>query len=125
MKKGCFLSSVIIFTLIVGVIVYTVKYKKDIFKNFSKTKIMEMALSDYDKKLEDAAKNVYRDSLKSELHDFFVKNKEMEFDSAMSRMQSVVTRLNEIIKDKYIDSLEYQKFKNFVEHYEGSKKDRN
>ena len=40
MKKGCFISAVIVFTLLVGTVVYFVKYKKDLFKNFSKGKII-------------------------------------------------------------------------------------
>ncbi len=125
MKKGCFITSVVLFTVIIAAVVYVVKYKKDFLKEFSKNKVMDLAMDEFDKKLSEVKASVYRDSLQSELHEFFRQNKHIPFDSAMSRVQGVLSEAQLFVYDKKIDSLDFNNFKNYLTRYERSEKNRN
>lgn len=125
MKKGCFITSVVLFTVIIAAVVYVVKYKKDFLKEFSKNKVMDLAMDEFDKKLTEVKASVYRDSLQSELHEFFRQNKHIPFDSAMSRVQGVLSEAQLFVRDKKIDSLDFNNFKNYLTRYERSEKNRN
>lgn len=125
MKKGCFITSVVLFTVIVAAVVYVVKYKKDFLKEFSKNKVMDLAMNEFDKKLTEVKASVYKDSLQSELHDFFRQNEHIPFDSAMERVQGVLSEAQLIVRDKKIDSLDFNNFKNYLTRYERSEKNRN
>ena len=52
MKKGCFVASIVVFTLLVGAAVYLIRYKKDYFKEFAKEKIINIALNEFHDKME-------------------------------------------------------------------------
>ncbi|MFA7227972.1 MAG: hypothetical protein WC061_02970 [Melioribacteraceae bacterium] len=122
MKKGCFFTSVVLFTLVVGVVVYFVKYNKDYLKEFSKTRVLEMANDELDKKLSEVKFTVYRDSLKNQLKKFIIINGKEQFDTAMARMQVVIAETQYLIKDKIVDSVDYNNFKKQLAGYERSKK---
>ncbi len=122
MKKGCFLTSVVLFTLIVGIIVYIVKYKKEFLKEFSKGKIMDLVVSEFDKKLAEVRESNYKDSLRSEIHNFFKRNEHVPFDSAMKRVQNVIDEARHISHDGKIDSLDFNNFKKYISRYERSEK---
>ncbi len=125
MKKGCFITSVVLFTVIVSAVVYVIKYKKDFLKDFSKNKMMDFAMDEFDKKLTEVKASVYKDSLQSQLHEFFKQNKHLPFDSAMARVQGVISEAQHIVSDKKIDSLDFNNFKNYLIRYERSEKNRN
>ncbi|MCX6167860.1 MAG: hypothetical protein NTX65_00850 [Ignavibacteriales bacterium] len=113
------------FTLFVMVVVYFVKYKKDFLKEFSKNKVINMARDEFDKKLTDVKASVYKDSLQIEIHKFFKQNEHIPFDSAMERVQSVMSEAQHIFRYKKIDSLDFNNFKNYLTRYERSEKNRN
>jgi hypothetical protein len=87
MKKGCFITTVVLFTIIVAGVVYVFKYKKDFLKEFSKKKVMDLAMNEFDKKLTDVKASVFKDSLQSSLHSFINENKHFPFDTAMERIK--------------------------------------
>jgi acetyl-CoA carboxylase beta subunit len=125
MKRGCFITTVVLFTVIVAAVVYVVKYKKDFIKEFSKNKVMDIAMNEFDKKLTEVKASVYKDSLQSKLHEFFKQNEHIPFDSAMERVQGVLSEAQFIVRDKKIDSLDFNNFKNYLTRYERSEKNRN
>jgi hypothetical protein len=123
MKRGCFISAVVLFTLIVGTVVYFVKYKKDIFKNFSKDKIIDVA--EFDKKLNDVKASVYRDSMKIAVHNFLDESKKYNFDSAITRLQDVMDEARFLYHDGIVDSADFNHIKQIINSYERSEKNRN
>ncbi len=122
MKKGCFLTALLLFTILVGVVVYIVKYKGNFLKEFSKDKIADLAMFQLDKKLKDVKASVYKDSLVVEIQEFFKRNNNMPFDSAMTRLQDVMDEARFFIHDGKIDSLDFYNLKIFLTRYERSKK---
>ena len=122
MKKGCFITSVILFTIIVGVVVYVVKYKKDFLKEYSKSKIMDLAVTEFDMKLTEVKASVYKDSLRSEIHNFFKQNENVPFDSALKRVEDVMNEAKDISRDGKVDSLDFNIFKKYILRYERSEK---
>ncbi len=122
MKKGCFITSVVLFTIIVGVVVYVVKYKKDLWKVYTKNKIMDLAVTEFDKKLTEVKASVYKDSLRSEIHNFFQQNEHVPFDSALQRVEDVMNEARNISRDGKVDSLDFNIFKKYILRYERSEK---
>jgi len=122
MKKGCFLTSVVLFTIIVGAVVYVVKYKKDLWKEYTKSKIMDLAVTEFDKKLTGVKASVYKDSLRSEIHNFFKQNENVPFDSALKRVEDVMNEAKDISRDGKVDSLDFNIFKKYILRYERSEK---
>lgn len=125
MKKGCFITAVVLFTIIVAAVVYVVKYKKDFLKELSKNKIMDLAINEFDKKLTKVQPSAYKDSLQNELHKFFRQNEHIPFDSAMERVKGAVSEAQHLVRDNKIDSLEFNNFKKYLTRYERSEKNRN
>jgi len=125
MKKGCFISAVVVFTLLVGIVVYFVKYKKDFFKNFSRDKIIGAAVDDFDKKLKDVKASVYRDSMKIVVHNFLDESKKYNFDSAITRLQDVMDEARFLYHDGIVDSADFNHLKQIINRYERSEKNRN
>lgn len=125
MKKGCFITSIVLFTIIVGVVVYVVKYKKAFLKEYSKNKIMSLAESEFDKNLENVKASVYKDSLRNEIHNFFKINEDVPFDSALKRVEDVMKEARHFYQDGIIDSIDFNNFRKHLIQYERSEKNRN
>ena len=125
MKKGCFITTIVLFTILVAAVVYVVKYKKDFLKEFSKHRAMDIAVNEFDKKLSEVKMSLYKDSLQNEFHRFIKKNEHIPFDSAMWRIKGAMTEVQYLLRYKKIDSLEYNNFKKYLIRYERSEKNRN
>ena len=125
MKKGCFISAVVVFTLLVGTVVYFIKYKKDFFKNFSRDKIINVAANEFDKKLNDVKASVYRDSMKIAIHNFLDESKKYNFDSVITRIQDVMDDARILYHDGIVDSADFNHIKKIINRYEKSEKNRN
>lgn len=122
MKKGCFVTSIVLFTLIVGVVVYFYKYKKASFKEFAKDKIISMGLSEFHDKLKDVKPSVYKDSLSARMDQFVAEAEKIPFDDAMKRVQDVFNEAQFIIRDKEVDSTDYNHLKQILAKYERPEK---
>ncbi|MCL5028850.1 MAG: hypothetical protein M1480_07495 [Bacteroidetes bacterium] len=122
MKKGCFVTSIVLFTLLVGVVVYLVKYKKDSFKEFAKDKVIGIGLNEFHDKLKEVKPSVYKDSLSTQLDQFVSETEKIPFDEAMKRIQDIFDEAKFFIHDKEVDSTDYNHFKQILEKYERPKK---
>ncbi len=125
MKRGCFLTVIVLFTIAVGIVFYLYKYKRNIFKDFAKDKIAHLAINDLNKKMSEVSPSVYKDSLQNDLNNFFDNNKDLDFDTLMTRFGDLIDEARVIIKDKKVDSQEYNHFKKTLTKYERSTKNRN
>ena len=122
MKRGCFFTVIVLFTLAVGVTFYFYKYKRNIFKNFAKDKVVSLGISDLNKKMGSVKPSVYKDSLQNDLNAFLKENEDLEFDTLMAKFGDLVDEAQYIIKDHAVDSSEYNQFKKTLSRYERSKK---
>lgn len=122
MKKGCFVTSIVIFTLMVGVAVYLIRYKKDSLKEMAKEKIINVGLSELHDKIASIKPSPYKDSLRADLDAFVESTKNIPFDKAMKQVQDVFDETKFLIHDQEIDSTDYNHFKLILARYERPKK---
>lgn len=122
MKKGCFVTSIVLFTLLVGVVVYFYRYKKDSVKELAKEKIISMALNEFHNKMKEVKPSAYKDSLSAKLDEFVSGTEKLPFDKAMKQVRDVLDGTRFFIHDQEIDSTDYNHFKQILAKHERSKK---
>jgi hypothetical protein len=123
MKKGCFIRSVFVLTIITGVIVYLVQTKWDDIKIM----LADVPRKGIDKTLVKFKESPEKDTLKAMIDDFFKKHL-VNFHQVSNKMfDPLVTSLNEVDPDSLIDSIKLNEIKKILIKIEdeGSKKDRN
>ena len=123
MKKGCFIRSVFILTIIIGVIVYLVQTKWDDIKIM----IAGVPRKGIEKTLIKFKESPEKDSLKVLLDDFFTKHL-VNFNQISNKMfDPLLTSLNEVGPDSLINLDKLNNIKQILIKIEdeGSKKDRN
>lgn len=121
MKKGCFFSSVIFVTIVIGLGIYLFRKYSPQIKDFGKEKIVQMTIEEIDKKIDEVEYSVYRDSLKIFLKDQSKKISKYDFEDAMGKFGNIAEQIRFFIKDKKIDSIEFTALKNMAIKDEGSK----
>jgi hypothetical protein len=123
MKKGCFIKSVFVLTIITGVIVYLVQTKWDDIKNM----LADVPKKGIEKTLVKFKESPEKDSLKALLDDFFTKRL-VNFQQLSNKMfDPLVTSLKEVGPDSVIDGHKLNEIKQILLKIEdeGSKKNRN
>lgn len=118
MKKGCFLTVIVLFTVIVGVVFYIVKYKGNFLKEYSKNKVLDVAVGEFDKKMNEVKTSVYKDSMKIAVHNFFADTKKYQFDTAMKKVQDVMDESKYLYRDGIVDSSDFSQLKKILARYE-------
>ncbi|NMB81448.1 MAG: hypothetical protein GYA14_06485 [Ignavibacteria bacterium] len=114
MKKGCFLTGITLFTIIVGAGFYLYRKYWPEIKEASKEKILNVAINDINEKINSLDKSVYQDSLKLLLRKNIALYKEKKFDEAMNKFGEFVDQTRFFINDGKIDSVEFTALKNMV-----------
>lgn len=114
MKKGCFLTGITLFTIIiaVGLFLYR-KYWPEI-KEAGKEKIMSVALNEMYDKINSLEKSAYQDSLKLLLRKNVIQLKQNKYDDGMNKFGEFMEQTRFFINDGKIDSLEFTALKNMV-----------
>lgn len=120
MKKGCFLTGITLFTIIIGVGLYLYRQYWPEISGIGKEKIFEVALKEMDEKISSLEKSVYQDSLKSLLHDNIGIFKKGNFETSMNKFGDLIDQTRYFIHDGRIDSVEFIALKNMVKGNEGS-----
>ena len=123
MKKGCFIRSVFVLTIITGVIVYLVQTKWDFIKNM----LAKVPRKGIEKTLVKFKESPEKDTLKALLDDFFTKRL-VNFNQLNNNMfDPLVTSLKESSPDSLINRNKLNQIKQILKKIEdeGSKKDRN
>jgi hypothetical protein len=123
MKKSCFIRSVFVLTIIIGVIVYLVQTKWDFIKNM----LADVPRKGIEKSLVKFKESPEKDTLKALLDDFFSKRL-VNFHQLSNKMfDPLVTSLNEDSPDSLINWDKLNEIKQILKKIEdeGSKKDRN
>lgn len=123
MKKGCFISGTIIFTILVIAGLYYYKNNKSMFNAFGRDQLIGKGLSEISLKIDTTIYTSYKDSLKSLIAQYKLKKKSPKFDEAMEDFSEFARKIQLALHDKQIDSLEIAELKHFVKDYERPKKD--
>ncbi len=106
MKKGCFLTIIIIVTMIIGIGFYLFNKYGDQLLNFGKEKLVEIAFDETVDKITNLKDSKYNDSLKVKLKEYF-----SNFNTEdMNRADEIINKFEYFIgDDNLIDSTEYNK----------------
>ena len=123
MKKGCFIRSVFVLTIVTGVAVYLVQTKWDSIKNM----LADVPRKGIEKTLVKFKESPEKDSLKVLLDDFFTKRLVNLNQFSNNMFNPLVTSLTNFSSDSLIDGYELNQIKQILKKIEdeGSKKDRN
>ncbi len=147
MKKGCFLKSIVVLTIIIAAILYLVEHKyKDLIVNPGKGLLKSIALTEVDKKFDNVKETPQKDSLQILIKEF-VENKinkigenkdstkegkkniniKFDDDEIDAKMEMLMDSLNVYLKDNIVDDTDLQKVIELLKENsnEGSKKNRN
>lgn len=120
MKKGCFLTGITLFTIIIGVGLYLYRQYWPEISGMGREKIFEMALKEMDEQINSLDKSVFQDSLKLLLHDNISIFKKGDFKTSMNKFGDLIDQTKFFIHDGRIDSVEFTALKNMVKGNEGS-----
>jgi len=109
MKKGCFLKTVIIGTVLIASIVYIVKYKfDDWFLNPGKKIILNEIIKNWDEELKYVYKSKQKDSLKT-LLTFYIDNIKSLDEVTSLNQNSFLSEFNLVIEDSLVSEREISK----------------
>lgn len=122
MKKGCFLSAVILLTIIIGVGLYLYKTNKNIIKDFGKENVLAMISSQIERRFDKLKSNEYKDSLRVLIkREMNLRNKK-RFAEAVDQIGDFAKQIKDYARDLKLDSLEFAQLKLMVIQHEGSTK---
>ena len=115
MKKGCFLTSIIVFTLLVGSAFYIYKQYGHRLKAYGKDMIIQLTVNKISDKIDDIPKSEYIDSLKVVVNDFTKEVKKKPFKEAMKKLDYLKITLSRYVDDGKLDSLDFTNIKKYIE----------
>ena len=121
MKRGCFISGITIFTILVIAGLYFYRNHKAILSEFGRDRLINTGLNEISAKIDTTIRSSYKDSLKVLINKYKLKKKNPKFEDAMEEFSEFVKKIQAAIKDKQVDSLEFAELKHFVKDYERSK----
>jgi hypothetical protein len=122
MKNGCFISVIVLLTIVIGIGLYLYRNKRDFLKEFEKEKVLLLISSQIESRLNKLQKNIYKDSLRVLIKKEFQLTKKEKFSKVIDQIDDFAKSINTYARDLKLDSLEFAKLKFMVIQHEGSKK---
>jgi hypothetical protein len=105
MKKGCFIIVLVLITVVIAAVIYFFKYREGDIVEVLKPMIVSSVEDEINKKISEAKKNAYSDSLKTAFDKLILKvKKESEID--IEKADLIFNSIRFALSDKKIDSLE-------------------
>ena len=123
MKKGCFLTSIFVLTILIAAIYYVFQNYGDELWSFGKRKISELVASGFEEEINGLNEGKYKDSLKTLVKDFARLSSEKSGQDFETTVSNFVDSVKIYIRDATLDSLEYSKLKKIAYYNEKPKKD--
>ena len=121
MKKGCFISVIVVLTLLVLIIYYLVKFHGEDLLEVGKEKLVELAADDIQTKIEGLENSEYADSLSIVVTQYFENLKDMDIQEELKRIEEFSDDIEVILMDSRIDSAEFDFITNLLTKYEKRK----
>ncbi|KAF0153385.1 MAG: hypothetical protein FD143_200 [Ignavibacteria bacterium] len=125
MKKGCFLTTITIVTILVMIGIYVYKTESELIKNFGKDKLIAIASKEISEQIKNLEYTPYKDSLLFVLSERAKQIKGQDFDSTLKKFGVIVENVKLVINDGVLDSTEFAEIKKLVKSHERSEKNRN
>lgn len=121
MKKGCFITVIVVLTVILIAIFYLVKFKGEELVDFGKDKLVEYAQLNIESDIDNLEQSEYVDSLKIVMLDYFKKIDKLDVKMELERIEEFSDDIEVILMDSKIDSAEFDFITNILVKYEQRK----
>jgi hypothetical protein len=121
MKKGCFISVIVILTILLLIVFYLFKFHGDEILELGKNKIVELAETKFYDDIDNLSENKYSDSLKIVLQNYFNSIDSLDIKEEMNKIDELSDGLNAIFNDSKIDSAEFEFITKVLTKYERRK----
>ncbi len=104
MKKGCFLTAIILFTIIVGITFFVIRNYGDEILDSAKEVVIDFSSDDIVESIGEIENNQYKDSLKVIVDEYVNRIKEKDFNEAVNESSDFFERLKFLVHDGVVDS---------------------
>lgn len=121
MKKGCFITVIVILTVISLAVFYFVRHNGEELLNFGKDQLVEFAQSNIINDIDDLEQNKYVDSLKYVVTNYFNNIDTLDIEEELERIEVFSDDIEVILMDSKIDSAEFDFITNILVKYERRK----
>ena len=125
MKKGCFISFVVLLFLLIAAGIYVYKFHKEEFLNFGKKTLFSMIKSELEDEFENVRYSPQKDSLKILTFNFLEKLKNDNFEKRKTEIEELSKLIKQTLEDKEITPDELSKIRKLIRNYEANEKNRN
>ena len=122
MKKGCFLTSTILFTIIVGVLFFIFNNYGDEVLNNAKEAVINFSSDDIMESVGEIENNKYKDSLKVIVEKYVNQMKEKDFSEAVNETGDFFERIKFLVHDGVVDSADIVLLRKYVREDEEQEK---
>jgi len=114
LKKGCFVKSIIVLTILVAAILYIVQNHLDAILKPGKKILKNLVLSDIENKLTYFKSNAEKDTLKIMLDDYLTKKIENASTISDKDFDWLIAYLDTVAQDSIIDDRELNRIKELI-----------
>ncbi len=125
MKKGCFISFVVLLFVLIAGSIYIYKFHKEDFLNFSKKTLLSMIKNELEDEFETIRNTPQKDTLRTLTFDYLKKLKADNLEEKKTEIETLSRLIKETLEDKQITSEELSKIREIIKNYESNKKNGN
>lgn len=116
MKRGCFLTTITIFTTLIGTGLYIGDKYGDRILQFFKERVIEIAADSIEKYFYRLRPDKYSDSLKILWSDVSKNASLMKIEDGLNYMSTIMMRIDRYTKDSLFTSEEFENLKEFIKN---------
>lgn len=116
MKRGCFLTTITIFTTLIGTGLYIGDKYGDRILQFFKERVIEIAADSIEKYFYRLRPDKYSDSLKILWSDVSKNASLMKIEEGLNYMSTIMMRIDRYTKDSLFTSEEFENLKEFIKN---------
>lgn len=121
MKKGCFITVIVVLTVVLFAVFYLVKHNGDELIEFGTDQLVEFAQSNIISDIDELEQNKYVDSLKIVVVEYFRNIDTLDVKEELERIDVFSDDIEVILMDSKIDSVEFDFITNILINYEQRK----
>ncbi|MEN8193783.1 MAG: hypothetical protein ABFS12_13255 [Bacteroidota bacterium] len=123
MKIGCFLKTIALIVILIGISFYLYKKYGNQVINAGKEKVEEFIAEKIQTSIDELTESFEKDSLQKSLDELLVEIKEKELSFNSDDYEKLIEEINDFIDSNKVSSESIEGIEKLVEEYEGRKKD--
>ncbi|KUG25034.1 hypothetical protein ASZ90_005146 [hydrocarbon metagenome] len=116
MKRGCFLTTITIFTILIGAGLYIGDKYGDQIIQFFKGRVIEITADSIEKYFDRLRPDEYSDSLKILWTEVSKDASLMKMEEGLNYMSTIMMRIDRYTKDSLFTSEEFENLKEFIKN---------